>query len=726
VQKSTRLSEEDWKNMWAARITDFFGSNKGRSKGRAASGVREPERAATQQWLREMSKSLSTVGWGWHSCSPLEDGRQRVLILCTDQEGTQLAAANYLKFGQSLFVEHVSDPAHRSHNDVHLSLASSGLLSFAMWCVGLYNIRYGPWNKGAWFGKVRETADRMSSSMSPSDPLLVAFFPDILVDQGRSDTENTEDARRSFLAALPNMGFVRSKGTKASPSRFNSLSLAHAELDGEWSAFALVLVVLAIGEGWSSAASDLWSPESAAAGDAAPSARAAAKAAARKAMDKERGRSVNTLHVMTKFACNPDNRFLARLVFFVTQPEALRCSRMLQVLRSQKATIESFAGWAHWDWMATAQEHVARLSDLPGLQRLGLDFSLEFTSKDLDAALASQDAIARKLVLVTHRLLRFRAGSQLSSTNGWGATAGLLHPEETRRSASLSFLQEVHMTLEKTEQNGSLEAKRLLEGHPGKAPLMAKVLKELEATSFLAVPEGTEALLRSCWGGLLNSKLVEDGNKIQREAEQRHSTSKTLGRVDGWYSLSRKRLLESYERKEVPCGALCHLPESFDAETWFTSKKRRLSKDGSSALESNMSVAEKQEASIVEGVTKARTWASRTPESEQDVLASFSLLARIVRDKADWGKAELAWHASLLPESHAVLLPGSDKPVYIVRSYKHAALAWPGTLEKVGEMERLVLTSELSSLYWVHVFNTDAVVLELEAAAPQSYSEEVS
>ena len=211
------------------------------------------------------------------------------MVLCTDQEATQLSALYYLKFGSSLLVEHVNDPAHRSHNDVHLALAAAGLLTLGLMSFGLYNVRYGPWNKGTWFGKVQQTADEMSRSMSPSDPLLVTFFPHILVDEGRSQEENTVENRRSFLESLPNRSFVfELKGSKASPSRFNSLSIAHAELDPDWSAFCLVLAVLCISEGWVKKASDLWSPDASGTSEQAATSRAAAKSAARKASEAAR------------------------------------------------------------------------------------------------------------------------------------------------------------------------------------------------------------------------------------------------------------------------------------------------------------------------------------------------------------------------------------------------------------------------------------------------------
>ena len=100
-------------------------------------------------------------------------------------------------------------------------------------------------------------------------------------------------------------------------------------------------------------------------------------------------------------------------------------------------------------------------------------------------------------------------------------------------------------TVQFVQKEGSLEAKLMLEGHPATAPVMALVLTELRAGSFVEVSPDTEDWLRRLWSGLLNSKLVEDANKIQREAEQRHGTSKTIGRLEGWNGLSRKKLLAS-------------------------------------------------------------------------------------------------------------------------------------------------------------------------------------
>ena len=313
-------------------MSDFFiepGSKKG--KARKGQGFQEPERLATQGWLQDINHAISAIGWSlskflpldtmaksetqdMRSHSPDKQRRPPILLLCTDQEATQLSGAAYLKYHKAVWVEHVFDPAHRSHNDVTLSLTGAGLLKFSTWCISLYNLRYGPWQKGRWSAKIRDTAEYLSKNMKPSDPLLLMFFPSILEDAGRPESDNTESERQVWLSeVLPNLNCVLTKGPKASQSRFNSLTLAHAELDKEWSAMAFITSATCIAEGWAQSAEDLWTPDSKAviaAQVGGTASRTGAKEEAKKDMNSDRKTSANTFHRMTRFMCTPDKKTL--------------------------------------------------------------------------------------------------------------------------------------------------------------------------------------------------------------------------------------------------------------------------------------------------------------------------------------------------------------------------------------------------------------------------------
>ena len=105
-------------------------------------------------------------------------------------------------------------------------------------------------------------------------------------------------------------------------------------------------------------------------------------------------------------------------------------------------------------------------------------------------------------------------------------------------------------------------------------------------------------------------------------------------------------------------------------------------------------------------------WPTHTPDSEQMYFVNLALLDSCRRSN-DWAKAETAWFSALLPEGCAVTLPGHS-PVLIVRAYAHGALTWP--LVWCGEYLTVDLT--VQSLYWVHLHNLEAHVMELEVHSP--------
>ncbi|CAE7814611.1 unnamed protein product [Symbiodinium sp. CCMP2592] len=725
VQKSSVLSAEQWKAMWNKASKKFLGIEKPVGPGHAE------DRLATLSWMQDINHGLRPIGWTFGCCQstpagPAEDDtkakRAPIMILCTDQEATQLAAVSFLRNKKSLWIEHVSDPAHRSHNDVALALSAAGLLKFCT-CISLYNIRYGPWQKGSWALKIQQAANRMKDNMDPSDPILLLFFPDILLDAGLSPLDdNTEEKRRSFLQTLPDMDCIRIKGTKASKSRFNSLTTAHSALDKEWSVLALVLTVVCLEHNWAVSTKDLFSQDSNQARASVPygGSKSSAIQEAKQGMDQERKGSANSLHLMTKFVISQDNKTTARMMFQVLQPEELRCSLMLKQLRSKGMTKDYYSGWAHWSWMSTAKDHVRTLSNLEGLSRVGLDLTLARAQPPEETELVWQDSLAGQMTQLTLQILRLRAGAQLYHTGGFGATAGLVHAEEQFRRASLDFFKEMQSCIQDTHSGGSRMAKKLLEGHFSQGPISRYILADLCTTRFQSLTEDVAHVLTSIWSGLLNTKIIEDCNKVQREAEQRHSSSKDLGRLDGWKAVTQQAVVKMYERVEALSTELYHTPAAFDVAKLFckdTEKKKiqAVRRRSDSSVSTQVSASEVQEAQLLADVTKTRDWVSHNHAEEQEVLAAFSLLMKAWRAKR-WSLCEEGWCSGLLPEGH-VVLAGAD-PLFIVRTYRLAALAWPGKIVKDKDHEFFEFNMGVRSLFWMHSTSLDLEVLRLRVVSP--------
>ena len=191
-------------------------------------------------------------------------------------------------------------------------------------------------------------------------------------------------------------------------------------------------------------------------------------------------------------------------------------------------------------------------------------------------------------------------------TSGAGSTAGLLHPDPAKVAASLLYLRGAFKTMEIVNQDGSLAAKQALRGHCFTTPAMQWVFKALSSTGFGSVPDILLDYLQEIFSCLLNSKIIEDGNKLQREEETRSSNSKKVSPEQGWFLLMQPSLLHSYDRPEVSNKRLKHTPAGFDLSPVFQHHASR-----------EASEEEKLDWNLVKDITGKLEWPTHTPETEQ-------------------------------------------------------------------------------------------------------------
>ena len=172
------------------------------------------------------------------------------------------------------------------------------------------------------------------------------------------------------------------------------------------------------------------------------------------------------------------------------------------------------------------------------------------------------------------------------------------------------------------QEKGSLAAKDLLRGHPYTTPVYRWLLRSLASAGFTAVPSQVKTFLEDWWSSLLNSKLVEDANKLQRDEEQRASTSRKVPPMQGWFCLTQHRLLQKYGREEISGSAQARVPANFDFEGLFQATRPR-----------QMSDAEKEDLQFLAGITQDISWPSMTPASEQHVHANLAMLSNVCNAK---------------------------------------------------------------------------------------------
>ena len=216
MQRSlNKLTVDNWHEAWAGKVADRAAATRVRRK-------TPPDRLASQHFLQDINHAFQSEGKRLRDFGGQEDlladeaplKKPRTLVVCSDQESVQIAALNFARHHRRLFIEHIKDPGHRCWNDTWGALSDSHLAKTAMILLNVYNVKYGPWNKSGWFARVQETAKTLSQQRGPNDPLLQKFFPAILADSRRDESENTEQERKEFLQSLPTLHASPTKGLR--------------------------------------------------------------------------------------------------------------------------------------------------------------------------------------------------------------------------------------------------------------------------------------------------------------------------------------------------------------------------------------------------------------------------------------------------------------------------------------------------------------------------------
>ena len=685
-------------------------------------------RLPTLHWIFDMKHCLEMLGRPLRQFVATEesiasDNCPAILTVCTDQESLQLAASNFLKWHVGLMMEHVYDPQHRRSNDATLALAECGLLQRCCMSICLFNLKFGPFLKGGWHTLIIETAGKLSEELSPNDPVLKHFMPSILEDYGETWDQNTEARRKRFLLELPTAPFVTSKGPKAAMSRFNSVTQAALFLDQHWSAQAFLFTMTCLIQGWVSYADQLWQPDvdaadcpggakgflgaegsGAAASTGASTSKVKAKLEAKKALESMRGKAVNTFHCMTRFLNDPESKIYCRIMAYLQEPEAKSSGLMLHRMRGEQATKEQFAAWADWSFLQELKDMLLVFQDQTKLKRMGFAMYLPTSSHSKDR-IAMDDGIAATAFSAAQSFLKFRCGSMLWHT--WslpGVTALLLHDDPAKVQKGLAFLKSIFDTCAATESEGSLASKNLLFGQGSSSPAMRWVLRRLSEVDFAAVPAEVHRCLLDMFSALLNSKLVEDLQKLQREHEVRTASSKQISKMEAWRVGSQHNLLKSYDRKEVGVSTFLFQPDNFEEAELFVAPQKHADSDPPDEIAFCKKLKE------VRGQT---SWPVFTPESQQQIFANLALLRHIHDGGKEWQMVECAYRASFLPEGHCILQ--GESLYYVIRVYDVAALCWPATLHST----HIALNMNISELAWVFVFEVESVqVIRMEAVSP--------
>ena len=184
-------------------------------------------------------------------------------------------------------------------------------------------------------------------------------------------------------------------------------------------------------------------------------------------------------------------------------------------------------------------------------------------------------AATQKLFSFLKAMLKYRGGSNLWHTWGPGAVAGLLSTDETQVRSSLLWHRNLFDAVAEVRRTGSLAAQGLLKDSMVKDAFFGHVFHLLRIEDWREVSETAQNFLTNVFSGLLNTKLVEDANKFQREQEDRGNNSKSVPMTEAWQTVSKHEVLKAYKRPEVQACAQYLVPAKWNIEPVCRTNVRR-------------------------------------------------------------------------------------------------------------------------------------------------------
>ena len=141
------------------------------------------------------------------------------LSLHLDEGSPAYSMTWFLANRVDLRIVSIRDIFHREWNDMKLVLSDAHMWHIVVMLVVVYNMPHGPWDSGAWFNKLRDTAQTIAENMDSSNPMFNAFYELICSDRGVPATGDPHHKAQIWSTIFANNAF-KVRGPKVSLRRW--------------------------------------------------------------------------------------------------------------------------------------------------------------------------------------------------------------------------------------------------------------------------------------------------------------------------------------------------------------------------------------------------------------------------------------------------------------------------------------------------------------------------
>lgn len=200
-------------------------------------------------------------------------------------------------------------------------------------------------------------------------------------------------------------------------------------------------------------------------------------------------------------------------------------------------------------------------------------------------------------------------------------------------------------------------------------PFMACCIALAQAVSFKYVSAALRDFVSKAFRGIGHSRIIEEANKLLRDAELHDSSNLSVRFIRMWSTLTNSALFKSEGRQEVVGSAQASVPPEVAMDRLF----RNPIEKGDAADEET--TARRAMAKDIDKVTGKMTWTTSNPASEQQHIAELEALRWLYKSRS-WHVAGDLWRSAFMLVGHLVKHKPDGSYFFVVKAYSFAFVAW--------------------------------------------------
>lgn len=508
-----------------------------------------------------------------HAAVPIEalplldspDDRPPSLVMALDQGPQSYPTTFFLTYSLRLNMFTHFDTSHRLWNDCKDALAENGHWHFVVLSIIAMNLDYGPWDGSEFFGRASMTLKHFVANAGPDHPLFQAFAADIAKDSG-ADMSGDAASLAALFKTLDGHPAFSKKNPRVALSRWFGWFDSACELLKHFSTRHMVYIWLCVTHGYGRMSEHGWllcdDPGNnkakvgpAEASDSTPMVRS------NESVDTMRSRCRNTLHLVTAWMCDMDNRRKLQVFTHLLRPLRSFHGSQNKDVRSCSSARDFFVSLAAGSGLQPLQEMASSLCSAGGLESCGFQVSFNFkalsrSGAECDVALELEWASMISDLALT--LMRHRIMSCSHYMWSFPGAFVLCLGDASDQLDLLQWMSDVWFAWQGLLASPHASTRwwsKLIERSPMQHQMTRYFFRQGVEQFFLDFDAIQKRMAQDLTDGFCQTKLVEDAVHVASALEDHSNRNKKVPAKTVWNSIAHEGVMNQvhqYNEVQVP------------------------------------------------------------------------------------------------------------------------------------------------------------------------------